>query len=48
MGLHFSLYDDSDLSIDERVKTQCCVCGRVHLGLNVVFVLLPYSVVCTV
>ena len=37
-----------NLSIDERVGALCCVCGWAHWWLTVGFLLLRYSVVCTV
>ena len=36
------------ISIDERVRIWCCVCGRAHQGLTYGFLLLQYSVVYTV
>ena len=37
-----------DVSIDERARVWCCVCGQAHLGLIVGFLLLRYSFVYTV
>ena len=37
-----------DLSINERVWAWCCVCCQAHQGLTVWFLLLRYSVVCSV
>ena len=37
-----------DLSIDERVWVWCCVCCQARQGLTVWFLLLWYSIVCSV
>ena len=37
-----------DLSIDEMVRTWCFICCQAHQGLPVGFLLLRYSVLCTV
>ena len=53
-GLDLRFYDDGSglktyrVSIDERVRTWCCVCDRTHRSLTVAFCLLQYSVVYTV
>ena len=47
----FKLYDVSvlkDLSIDEMVGARCFGCCRARCGLIVRFILLRYSVLCTV
>ena len=38
----------NDLSMDERVGAWCCILGQAHRDLTVGFLLVRYSVVCTV
>ena len=39
---------NSIVSVDKRVVALCCVFGKAHWGLIVGFILILYSVVCTV